>query len=118
MERENEVITPVAYYTYKPVTITVVTKTVKTGVINGVPQYRYETAETTYYLQDQQLSSDTQIEVDAYAAVTLTLPYTAAAISPEHARQPIISTRARKLLRRKRKPLNIWNAPFIPLIIR
>ena len=74
VERENEVITPVAYYTYKPVTITVVTKTVKTGVINGVPQYRYETAETTYYLQDQQLSSDTQIEVDAYAAVTLTLP--------------------------------------------
>lgn len=67
-------ITPVAYYTYKPVTITVVTKTVKTGVINGVPQYRYETAEATYYLQDQQLSSDTQIEVDAYAAVTLTLP--------------------------------------------
>ena len=74
VERENEVITPVAYYTYKPVTITVVTKTVKTGMINGVPQHRYETAETTYYLQDQQLSSNTQIEVDAYSAVTLTLP--------------------------------------------
>ena len=74
VERENEVITPVTYYTYKPVTIPVVTKTIKTGVINGVPQYRYETAEATYYLQDQQLSSDTQIEVDAYAAVTLTLP--------------------------------------------
>lgn len=74
VERENEVITPVTYYTYKSVTITVVTKTVKTGVINGVPQYRYETAEATYYLQDQQLSSDTQIEVDAYSAVTLTLP--------------------------------------------
>ena len=43
-------------------------------MINGVPQYRYETAEATYYLQDQQLSSDTQIEVDAYSAVTLTLP--------------------------------------------
>ena len=74
VERENEVITPVTYYTYKSVTITVVTKTVKTGVINGVPQYRYETAEATYYLQDQQLSSDTQIEVDAYSAVTMTLP--------------------------------------------
>lgn len=49
VERENEVITPVTYYTYKSVTITVVTKTVKTGVINGVPQYRYETAEATYY---------------------------------------------------------------------
>lgn len=66
--------TPSRYYTYKSVTITVVTKTVKTGMINGIPQYRYETAETTYYLQDQQLSSDTQIEVDAYSAVTLTLP--------------------------------------------
>ena len=74
VERENEVITPVAYYTYKPVTITVVTNTVKTGVINGVPQYRYETAAATYYLQDQQLSSDTQIEVDAYSTVTLKLP--------------------------------------------
>lgn len=74
VERENEVITPVTYYTYKPVTITVVMKTVKTGVINGVPQYRYETAEATYYLQDQQLSSDTQVEVDAYSAVSLTLP--------------------------------------------
>ena len=74
VERENEVITPVTYYTYKPVTIPVVTKTIKTGVINGVPQYRYETAEATYYLQDQQLSSDTQIEVDAYSAVSLTLP--------------------------------------------
>ena len=74
VERENEVITPVTYYTYKPVTIPVVTKTIKTGVINGVPQYRYETVEATYYLQDQQLSSDTQIEVDAYSAVSLTLP--------------------------------------------
>lgn len=74
VERENNVVLPVTYYTYKPVTITVVTNTVKTGVINGVPQYRYETAEATYYLQDQQLSSDTQIEVDAYSAVTLKLP--------------------------------------------
>lgn len=74
VERENNVVLPVTYYTYKPVTITVVTNTVKTGVINGVPQYRYETAEATYYLQDQQLSSDTQIEVDAYSTVTLKLP--------------------------------------------
>ena len=74
VERENKVVLPVTYYTYKPVTITVVTNTVKTGVINGVPQYRYETAAATYYLQDQQLSSDTQIEVDAYSTVTLKLP--------------------------------------------
>lgn len=71
VERENEAIAPVTYYTYKSVTITVVTKTVKTGVINGVPQYRYETAEATYYLQDQQLSSNTQIEVDASSRVSM-----------------------------------------------
>lgn len=35
VERENEAIAPVTYYTYKSVTITVVTKTVKTGVINN-----------------------------------------------------------------------------------
>ena len=40
VERENEVITPVTYYTYKPVTMTVVTKAVYTGTINGAAQYR------------------------------------------------------------------------------
>lgn len=74
IERENEVITPVTYYTYKPVTMTVVTRVVRTGTINGVPQYRYETAEKTYYVQDQQMTSDVEIEVDAYTAVNIMLP--------------------------------------------
>lgn len=74
VERENEVITPVTYYTYKPVTMTVVTKVVQTGSINGVAQYRYETAEKTYYLQDQQMTSDAEIEVDAYTEVSVMLP--------------------------------------------
>ena len=82
VERENEVITPVTYYTYKPVTMTVVTKAVYTGTINGAAQYRYETAEKTYYLQDKEHTSDVQVEVDAYEAVTVTLPvYTNGAIS-------------------------------------
>lgn len=33
VEKENEVITPVTYYTYKPVTMTVVTRVVQTGTI-------------------------------------------------------------------------------------
>lgn len=74
VEKENEVITPVTYYTYKPVTMTVITKIVQIGTINGVPQYRYETAEKTYYLQDKEQTSDVAVEVDTYKAVTVTLP--------------------------------------------
>lgn len=74
VEQENEVITPVTYYTYKPVTMTVVTKVVRTGTINGVAQYRYETAEKNYYVQDQQMTSDVEIEVDMYTAVNIMLP--------------------------------------------
>lgn len=74
VEKENEVITPVTYYTYKPVTMTVITKIVQTGTINGVPQYRYETAEKTYYVQDKEQTSDVAVEVDTYTSVTVTLP--------------------------------------------
>ena len=51
-EKEKEVSVPATYYTYKPVSVTVVTNQVQTGIINGVPQYRYETATRTYYLPD------------------------------------------------------------------
>ena len=82
VEKENEVITPVTYYTYKPVTMTVVTRIVQTGSINGVPQYRYETAQKTYYVQDEEKTSDVAIEVDTYTAVTVTLPvYSGGSIS-------------------------------------
>ncbi len=74
VERQNEVIVPVTYYTYKPVTMTVVTKVVRTGTINGVPQYRYETAEKTYYVVDQEMTSDVSVEVDTYTPVSIMLP--------------------------------------------
>ncbi len=74
IEKENEVTIPVTYYTYKPSTITVVTRVVQTGTINGVPQYRYETAEKTYYVQDVEKTSDVSLEIDAYRTVTVTLP--------------------------------------------
>lgn len=82
VEKENEVITPVTYYIYKPVTMTVITRVVRTGTINGVPQYRYETAEKTYYMQDEEKTSDVAVEVDTYTAVTVTLPvYSGGAIN-------------------------------------
>ena len=73
-EKEQERIVPVTYWTYKAVEITVVTNKVQTGTINGVPQYRYETAKKTYYIQDEQKSSDTDVTVSAYTEVTVSLP--------------------------------------------
>ena len=73
-EKEKEVSVPATYYTYKPVSVTVVTNQVQTGIINGVPQYRYETATRTYYLPDTAFSADTVIEVDAYSSVEVTVP--------------------------------------------
>lgn len=73
-EKQKEIIIPVTYYTYKPVTLTVVTKKVKTGTVNGVTQYRYETAEKTYYLQDEAHTSEQPIEIDAFKGIEVTLP--------------------------------------------
>ena len=73
-EKEQEVLVPVTYFSYKPVTLTVVTNVVQTGTINGVPQYRYETASKTYYLPDESHTSDTSVTVDAYRETTVTLP--------------------------------------------
>lgn len=82
VEKVNEVITPAIYYTYKPVTVTVVTRIVQTGTINGVDQYRYETTEKVYYVQDQLMSTNAEIEIDSYSAVPVLLPiYTNGVIS-------------------------------------
>ena len=73
-EKESERIVPLTYYTYKPVELTVVTNAVQTGTINGVPQYRYETATRTYYQQDEQKTSTTDVTVTSYSEVTVSLP--------------------------------------------
>ena len=81
-EKQKEIVIPVTYYTYKPVTLTVVTKKVKTGTVNGVAQYRYETAEKTYYLQDEAHTSDQPVEIDAFKSVEVTVPvYSGSAIT-------------------------------------
>ena len=73
-EKEKEITIPVSYYTYKSVTLTVITNKVQTGTINGTPQYRYETASKTYYLPDEAHSSDTAVTVDAYKEVAVDIP--------------------------------------------
>ena len=73
-EKQVERQVPVTYFTYKPVELTVVTERVQTGTINGSPQYRYETAKRTYYLPDEQLTSDTEVQTVAYSEVTVLLP--------------------------------------------
>ena len=65
---------PVSYFTYKEVSTTVVTKKVQTGTINGVPQYRYETENRTYYLPDEAKSSEVSVTVPNYEEVTVTTP--------------------------------------------
>lgn len=73
-EKEQERLIPVTYTTYKAVTVTVVTNRVQTGTINGVPQYRYDTASRTYYLPDEVKSSETEITVSAYSEVAVDVP--------------------------------------------
>lgn len=72
--KQAEIIKPVTYYTYKPVTQTVVTNVVRTGTINGVPQFRYETAKQTFYVQDGEATTSEATEIPAYALVNTMLP--------------------------------------------
>lgn len=73
-EKEDERLVPVTYFTYKPITVTEVTKRVQTGSINGVPQYRYETATATYYLPDEEQTSESEVTVTAYEEITISVP--------------------------------------------
>lgn len=72
--KQSQIITPISYYAYKPVTQTVVTNVAKTGSINGVTQYRYETAEQTYYVQDQEITTDVATEIPTFTLVNTSLP--------------------------------------------
>ena len=74
IEKEHENLIPVSYFTYKPTTVTVVTAIQPAGVVNGVEKYNYTTEQRTYYLPDETLESDVEITVDAYKAVTVTVP--------------------------------------------
>lgn len=73
-EKEMERIVPTTYSTYKAVTLTVVTSQTQTGMINGVPQYRYTTARKTYYEPDGAETTSESVETVAYSPVTLSIP--------------------------------------------
>lgn len=73
-EKTEEHIIPATYYEYSPVTVTVVTRAVRTGTVNGVPQYRYETATMTYYTRGEQKETTETITVDSFSSVSVSLP--------------------------------------------
>ena len=73
-EKEKENLIPVSYSTYKPVTVTVVTRITPAGIVNGVAKYTYTTEQRTYYLPDETLQSEEPITRTAYKAVTLSVP--------------------------------------------
>lgn len=72
--RTEERITPVPYMTYSAVTVTVVSRIVRTGTINGVPQYRYETLPLTYYIEREEKEAEETMTVGIYEPVTVLIP--------------------------------------------
>ncbi len=82
VEKMEERPVPVSYLTYRPVTVKLVTKAILTGIVNGVPQFRYEFDYGTYYLPDVEKYTDTEIKTDAFKEVTLITPvYTGVQVS-------------------------------------
>lgn len=73
-EREQEQLVPLTYYTYKRVSVTVVTYQKLTGIVNGVPKYTYTTEQRVYYLPDEMKTSEEPVTVPAFGEVTVTVP--------------------------------------------
>lgn len=74
VEQEKEILVPVTYNTYKSVTVTVVTRITYVGSVNGVAKYSYTTESRTYYLPEEAHESETAVTVDAYKAISVTVP--------------------------------------------
>lgn len=74
VEKTSEKLVPVSYATYEPVEVTVITGKTPIGTINGVTQYRYETAVETYYRQSGTESSDTEKQITDYQPVNVETP--------------------------------------------
>lgn len=74
VEKSEETEAPASYTVYEPVILTVVTGKEQTGTIDGIPQYRYETGEQTYYRPGGTRISGTTIEIDAYKQEEVTTP--------------------------------------------
>lgn len=74
VEKQQEHLVPVSYSTYKPVTVTVITRIQSAGIVNNVPRYNYTTEQRRYYLPDEAKESDVKITVPKYKAVSVTIP--------------------------------------------
>lgn len=74
VEQEKEILVPVTYNTYKSVTVTVVTRITYVGSVNGVAKYSHTTESRTYYLPEEAHESETAVTVDAYKAISVTVP--------------------------------------------
>lgn len=86
VEKQQEHLVPVSYSTYKPVTVTVITRIQSAGIVNNVPRYNYTTEQRRYYLPDEAKESDVKITVPKYKAVSVTIPtYSGSQISGTHA---------------------------------
>ena len=87
-EKEKEVLVPVTYYTYKPVTVETVTGRVPAGISGGVVLYWYRVEDKTYYVRDKARSSDTAVTVDAYVETEVQVPvYTGGRVTGTTARR-------------------------------
>lgn len=73
-ELEQEVTVPATYTTYSPVMVTHITRQIQTGEVNGEPVYEYETEQSEYFQPSGEATTETEITVDVYSAVELTLP--------------------------------------------
>ena len=71
---QQENLVPVTYYTYKPVTVTVVSSEQITGYVNGKPYYSYETEQRTYYERDEEFTSEEPVTVPAYRETFVHVP--------------------------------------------
>ena len=74
VEKQHERLVPVTYTTYKPVTVTVVTRIEAAGIVNDIPRFNYTTEERTYYLPDTTKESDVDVTVTKYKTVHVSVP--------------------------------------------
>ena len=70
VEKEHERIIPLTYYSYAPVTLTVITSAEDIG--DG--QFSYETGQRTYYYPYEVYTSEEPVTVDAYQPVDVRIP--------------------------------------------
>ena len=68
--KEHERIIPLIYYSYAPMTLTVVTSVEETG--DG--QYSYGTGQRTYYIPYEAFTSEEPVTVDAFYPVNVRIP--------------------------------------------